>query len=404
VTRIAFLIERKTHYRLLGAVVEEALRRGGRVECWHDWSQSRTNWKGHDFPDLEPAFRSGRPEFIRFRGAADLRERFEVDPPDAVVCVDPPEAGVVGTSAARWFWLQFATDLVLHPTSAQGMEDATALGVFSPWWVKRLRQNFGEALVDAPARRKMVSVGMPMLDLGEEIDADEVRWTYGLPRDRPLVLYLPFPWRSCPVRPWVQRAAAWAPGAWPPHVAGAINRRLGPPRGDRPVVEALRAFCDRNGAALVVKSRLKDPSPAYLRRVAAAHFDEGQEGYHPPLILRLLRCASLCVHFYSAAVVEAVFCGVPSLCLGPAPEAMGLDTIPHATRLYHGREGGLYNWPGAAHWRSLGEAVAGLSRWGLADFPIEPAARKGYVERFLGWDDAKSSARFLDLVSDRVRA
>lgn len=401
-TRVAFVIKRKTHYRLLGAAVEEALRRGWQVECWHDWSHSRTNWKGHDFPDLEPAFRSGAPRFIRYQGLDELGERFQIEPPDAVVCVDPPEPEIAAASPAPWLWLQFATDLVLHPGSARGVHDAAALGVFSPWWVKRLRQNLGEALVDRAARRRMQPVGMPMLDLADEIDPEEVRWQYGLPRHRPLVLYLPFPWRSCPVRPWVQRAARLA-GPRAPHVAGAVNRRLGPPRSDRRIVQALAAFCERNGATLVVKSRLKDPSPKYLRRVAGAHFDERQEGYHPPLTLKLLRCAALCVHFYSAVVVESVFCGVPSLCLGPAPEVMGLDRIANATRLYHGREGGLYNWPGAAHWRALDGAVGELGRAGLADFPLEPAARRAYVERFLGWDDAKSGARFADLIAEQGR-
>ena len=59
-TRVAILIKRKTHYRLLGAVVEEALRRGWRVECWHDWSHSRTNWKGQLAIDISPA----REEFF----------------------------------------------------------------------------------------------------------------------------------------------------------------------------------------------------------------------------------------------------------------------------------------------------------------------------------------------------
>src|SRR5678816_4729959 len=119
-------------------------------------------------------------------------------------------------------------------------------GVFSPWWVECLRETLGESAIDAAARRRMHPVGMPMLDLAEDVDPDEVRHRYGLPRHGPLVLYLPFPWRSCPVRPWVQRAARLA-GAGAPHVAGAVNRGLGPPRGDRRIVEALAVFCARNG-------------------------------------------------------------------------------------------------------------------------------------------------------------
>ena len=395
--RIAFLIKRKNYYRVLGAVIEEALRREWRVECWHDHAHSRTNWKGHEFPDLEPAFRSGAPVFVPYQGTPELAERFEVEPPDAVISVDAPEPAVAPVTRAPWFWLQFAADLVLDPAAARGIGAATAVGLYSPWWARRLRNNVGEGTpLDAAARRKLATVGMPMLDLAPDIDPDEVRWTYGLPRQRPVVLYLPFPLLSTPPRPSLRGLLRRAP-----RLARVARGWLGPPWNDRRFVEALRGFCERNGAALVVKSRRKDPSPTYLRRAAAAHFLD--EPYHPPVILELLRCAALCVHFYSTAVLEAVACGVPSLCLGPAPSDMGLDAL-NATLIHHGREGGIYNWSGAAHWRPVAEALDGLGRWGLADFPIELPARKSYVERFLGFDDAKSSARFLDLVAGRVRA
>jgi hypothetical protein len=164
-------------------------------------------------------------------------------------------------------------------------------------------------------------------------------------------------------------------------------------------VEALSAFCARHGAALVVKGRLKDPTPPYLKRVADAHFED--QPYHPPLILELLRCASLCVHYYSTAVLESVYAGVPSLCLGAEPHEMGLDR-GNATLIHNGRPGGIYNWPGAAHWRFLGEAADGFGRWTLGDFPLDADARRRYVAEFLGPDDGRASVRFLDLVADRL--
>jgi hypothetical protein len=396
VTRIAFLIKRKNHYRVLGALVEEALRRSWAVECWHDHGHARDGWKGHEFPDHVPAFQAGAPRVIAFQGTGELAERFEVDPPDAIVCVDPPDPEVVAVSKAPWFWLQFAADLVLTPDAPQGLRDATAVGMYSPWWTRRLRRNFGEELTSMYVRRKVAAVGMPMLDLAAGIDPDKVRWTYGLPRDRPLVLYLPYPTKSAMPRRWLRQVL----GGWT-RATHAINRRLGPPRADRRIVEALRGFCDRHGAALVVKERVKDPGMPYVRRAAAAMFDESQEAYHPPLILELLRCASLCVHYYSTAALEAVYCGVPSLCIAPEPHEMGLDRH-NATLVHNGRPGGIYNWPGAAHWRPLAEAADGFGRWSLADFPLDPDARRRYVSEFLGPDDGRASVRFLDLVADRL--
>ncbi len=44
------------------------------------------------------------------------------------------------------------------------------------------------------------------------------------------------------------------------------------------------------------------------------------------------------------------------------------------------------------------EAPARLDRLTLADFKIDPEARRRYIERFVGFDDTGSSARVLDVI------
>ena len=93
--------------------------------------------------------------------------------------------------------------------------------------------------------------------------------------------------------------------------------------------------------------------------------------------------------------------GVPSLCLAPGPEDMGLS--PLWTRgLFHVREGGSYNFPGASYCRSLPEVYEGLSRSSLKDFPVDPLARGRFVRTFMGFDDTRSSERVLELVESEV--
>jgi hypothetical protein len=409
--RIAFLIRRKNYYRPLGPVVEEALRRGHPVECWHDWAQPRSGWKGSEFPDTTPAFRAGVPTVIRFHGLADLADRFRMDPPEAVISVDPPEPAVTAVVKTRWFWLQHSADLVLHPGAPQGLLEAEAVGMYSRWWVDKLAAVHRGAWIADDIARKAVVVGMPELDVLPAIDPDEVRRRYGLPAGRPLVLYLPFPLKSFPPTFWLRnvfrpsnraaqalrtllaprRSYAGPRRAYWPHVVKGWN--------DRRLVEALGAFCERNGAALVMKSRVKDPVPRYAQRQAAARFDD--LSYSPPTILELLRCASLCVHVYSTAVLEAVSCGVPSLCVAPEARDMGLEAF-HGDLVHNAAARGIYNWPGAAYVRPLREAFDGFPRWRLDEFPLQTAARREYVERFLGWDDHQSAARFLDLIATRV--
>jgi hypothetical protein len=401
--RLAFAIQRKNYYRLLGPAVEEGLRRGWRVECWHDWSQPRGGAKGSEFPEAAPAMAGGAPEVRTFFGFEDLAERFRQDPPDVVVTLDPPNPAARAASAARWLWLQYSADILFEPTP-QGVLDADAVGAYSAYWIDRMEERYRESGAAREMRRKMQPVGMPELDAVRHIDPDEVRQRLGLPLDRPIVLYLPFPLRSNPPTFWLR--GVFTPSTrlgqaartllarrmeyWPDVREGLNDRRL---------VEAVRRFCDRAGAALVMKSRIKDPIPRYSRRRADRAFYD--LSHHPPTILELLSVASLCIHAYSTTVLEAGYCGVPSLCLAPTDAAMGLPVF--ASEFIHNlKPGWIYNWPGVAYGVPLREAYDGFGRWSLADFPLDASARRDYVERFLGFDDGRSSARLLDLARELV--
>lgn len=402
--RIAFLIGRKNYYRVLGPVVEEALRRGYQVECWHDWSHPRRG-KGYEFPDTVPAFPSGSPVVRAYYGGSDLAKQFGADLGGAVVCLDAPDPTVKAGTKAKWLYLQYSAEIILQQTP-RGVLDADAVAMYSSYWVDQLEARFATFGLGDEIRRKSVTVGVPEMDVVHHIDPEEVRRRLRLPSDRPLVLYLPFPLRSNPQTFWLRHV--YAPSTrvrqalrtllagrleyWP-HVTNRWN--------DRRLVQELRAFCDRNGAVLVMKSRLKDPIPGYARRVAARTLYD--LSHYPPTILELLSVASLCVHAYSTAAFEAAYCKVPSLCLAPDAKDMGIPGLV-SDFVHNGKRGGIYNWPGIAYWRPLVEAFDGLRQWSLADFPLDPRARSDYVERFLGFDDGRSSARLLDLAAQLVES
>ncbi len=395
--RLAFLILRKNYYRLLGPVVEEALSRGHAVECWHDRSGPRRGAKASEFPDSAPAFRSGSPRVLDYQGPVALAERWRLDPPDAVVSIDPPDPEVRSATKARWFWLQYAADILFQQTPA-GVLDADAVGLYSAYWMGRVEERFPDSGIGPELGKKAIVVGAPELDAVRSIDGDEVRRRLGLPPERPIVLYLPFPLRSNIPTAWLrhvhtpstrleQGARTLLARRWEywPHVKNGWN--------DRRVVEAARTFCDRHGALLVMKARVKDPVPWYAARLADRVFYD--LSHHPPTILDLLSIASLCIHFYSTAVMEAASCGVPSLCLAPREEELGPGSFGFGF-VHNGEPGGLYNAPGVAYWRPLCSAFDGLSRWGLGDFPLLAEARRRYVERFLGFDDGRAAGRLLD--------
>jgi len=80
-----------------------------------------------------------------------------------------------------------------------------------------------------------------------------------------------------------------------------------------------------------------------------------------------------------------------------------MDRPAFASELVHNlKPGWIFNWPGVAYGVPLREAFDGLARWSLDDFPLDPGARAEYVERFLGFDDSRSSERLLDLASSLV--
>ena len=123
--------------------------------------------------------------------------------------------------------------------------------------------------------------------------------------------------------------------------------------------------------------------------------------HYPATILELLSVASLCVHFFSSAAYEAVFMGVPSLCLAPEAEDMGLS--PLWTRdLFHVRAGGSYHFPGASYSHGAARGVRSARHGAIGDFPVDPAARARYVRTFMGFDDTKAAERALDLVEATV--
>ena len=406
--RLVFVIERKNYYRVVGPLVDAALRRGWGVECWHDWAQPRWGTKASEFPDAVPSFRWGAPEVVTYHGPEDLVARLGAAAPTAVLALGPPPAGLA--KPVRWIGLQYMTNLV-NPFGPEGFLACEQVLGYSRFWLDHAIEHLegsgalvaGDAATASQMAGRFTAVGVPELDQADTLVPAAIRERFGLPPERPVVLYLPYPARSNPRTFWLRHVyapssrlrrglAVLAAGKlryWP-HVARDWN--------DRRLVASLRAFCDANDALLVVKSRLKDPVPPHTEKLADLVLYD--PSHYPATILELLSASALCVHFFSSAVYEAVFLGVPSLCLAPAAPDMGLSPL-WARGLFHTRPGGSYNFPGVSYRMALEEAFDSLPRSSLKDFPMDPLARARFVETFLGFDDTRSSERVLALVEDR---
>ncbi len=430
--KLAFPIWWRNHYRLLGPVIDRALARGWDVECWHAANEDRKS-RRRVRAEPPPAFRSGTPRFRDYDGNDGLLRLLQEARPDAVVSLRPPDAQ--SANAAPWIGLQYTLDIG-HVVDAQGRTRFDAIGVHTEHWRDRtadawdilefnraraeggLPRQVDRAAVEATMRRCGSVIGFPEMDEFHHIDPAEVRKRYGLDPGRPIVIYCPYPFRSNPRTFWAkhiygarwggrleQLGAAWYRREYASHVARGWD--------DRGVVNAVRAFCDANGAALVVKVRDKEHAigwrslvhrgiPGYLKRAADCIVDDFGTHY-PPAILKLMKTASLCIHSFSTVAYEAAYAGVPSVCVTAAGDDMGFAPIWREWFLSDA-PGTSFNFPGVTYPLSVADMAGGFARRRLADFPLETAARAQYLEKFVGADDGKASDRLLDVAAARAEA
>jgi hypothetical protein len=179
------------------------------------------------------------------------------------------------------------------------------------------------------------------------------------------------------------------------------------PENDVDVARALRTFCDRNGAFLLVKSRRKTPIPDYLRAVADKCIYD--EGFYPPTIVEALSIASFCVSYYSLGILETTVLGVPHLCIAFRPEDY-LD--PRATpaettyfdTFFTRNPGGLFEFENVTRTMSPAEAIAALPGRTLDDFKIDPVIGREYLQKFFGDTDGRSAARAVDAIQTAAQA
>ena len=101
--RLAFLIRRDNHYRLLGPAIDRALARGWDVECWHAADEGLKGDRRLERRQAGPTFRAGRPRQREFRAGGLARLTADVAP-DVVITMYPAP-GVARTGGVRWLGL-----------------------------------------------------------------------------------------------------------------------------------------------------------------------------------------------------------------------------------------------------------------------------------------------------------
>lgn len=404
--KIAFLASRKGYLKVMGSLIQAGLDRGHEAVFLYD-PDERKPGEAVTAGDFS---RWPRARLLAHRRGTPLAPLLATEGAEALVGPSlhfvltgmglGPEMPVMRAAGVRLYSVDYVLDALIGDPEAYLVVDRT---FYTSEHQRRLhwsilQERFDRVRQDVDLASRSAVCGSTMLDQLELVDAAHVRRRLGLTPGQPVVLLMSL--KMAVPEPW--RRHVWGGGPALARTVMAVARghaRLVPEiwkgNGYRTLAEAIRRFCRRNGAVFVVKSREKNRDPGFLRRLADVFVERDEEVY-PYTSIQLMAVADLCIHFQSGAVLEAAVAGVPSLSI-KVPQSH-LHEYPGHHDLFGGREGSLQNFPGIVWFTEHSQAARRLEGSTLGDFKIDPEARRRYVERFLGFDDARSSHRVLDVI------
>ncbi len=405
--KIVFIAHRANYLKHYGPIIDAALGRGWQVECWFQ----QTGGVGKQHLNITPQMlqdtwddQVSTRSFDEKEQVADLVNAHK---PKAIISLHPRGWYLRPSKEMPVFiTLQHSVDTFVEATP-QELASSDRVCLFSPYWLDYAVEYYEMAgiakanEVRAALSEKVAYTGFAQMDAFAHIDPVEVRQRWGVNPNQPVVLLLPVD------------LAGW-PGAWPSFFAAtnALQQWRAFLRGvhaegwgfalkywqwvlrswnDRTLTSAIRDFCDKNGAFLLVKGRKKDPLRAVLLEKADKSFYD--ETHYPATIFEAIAIASLCIVFYSTAAQEAAYAGVPSICV----DRPNKDLVKHML-WRSGELGGPYNYPGVVSWKTIPEAITDFPSQSLDNFYLDETARQEYLLKYNGPGDHKASQRILDLV------
>lgn len=436
--KCVFLVHRTNYYRFFVPLIEESLNRGYQVECWHDKrGEYAKGSKSYTVPSAAalPHFCGTlQPTEKTFSSLEELERMIEaLSSHDFIVSLHHSfficPRGLSSGCKPQWVTLMVGGDSfielerVTQQASAYRIQEIFL--IHSMFWLQKGTTYFeryypeGKKLLDEEFI-KYFAIGNPEMDAFKDISQETVRKKYGIPQKKSILLYLPYPYaRISPVeeafcgmntntavdsqgrylhdkkQPVYQRIRHYLRvvsrivshrEAWRLYRQGITEARM---------MDAVRAFCDRNDLFLVVKPRLKYPVAEPVKQKADLVIWDDELPQNPPILKELLSVAKMTTSFFSSTVLTSIFANVPHLTF----------SLPDA--FFHGDkhrfwftedQPSIYDFPKVCTRWSFERAIQELGSTPLAYFDIDLTQRKAYIEKFIGEDDFHASKRFFDTV------
>ena len=411
--KIAFLASRKGYLKVMGSLIQAALDHGHEALLLTDPGERKPG----EATTAEDLAHWPRARVLPIQRGASLAPPLAREGAEALVGPSlhfvlasmGPEGDIRAVRAAgvRLYSVDYIVEALNSRPEAYRLLDRTFYTSEYErswhWHGSPFKEDFDALGQSLRSARSAIS-GSTMLDQLGLVDREAVRRHLGIGPDKPVVLFMSLKMAV----PEPRRRFVWGDGSALTRTAKAVAHgradlvpEIWKGNGYRALAQATRRFCDRAGAALVVKSRQKNQDPSFLQDVADIFVERDDEVF-PYTSIQLMAVADLCIHFQSGAVLEAAMASVPSISV-EVPLSNAQRKYPAHTFAFDPREGSLSNFPGVAWFTPPEGAVALLERRTLADFRLDPAARRAYVERYLGFDDLDSSRRVLQVIEDDAR-
>lgn len=413
--RLIFPIARTSSYRTLGPIIEAALGdRRWEVELILGPPMAPGEWKAYQNanPGNVPARIRGQCESICVEDVDELVGRLG-------------KADVVISNLGRSFLTGDDTENVEEPLwcavfdASHSADPSNRFGhaAMAFWPTSRYVE---EAILGGVATREHLErtaqvVGYVRADALKVTTRDGTRREWGLDLVRPVVLYIPDGYRFwqapthvtdwyrevwCVSRRWERllRAAVHGRG-W-----RAMREAVREASGHDVVLGALRRFCERAGAQLVLALRRQKHWrgwQAFTRQELAVgdHVIREDEQY-PQTLLRAIQAADLVVCAYrSGAVLEALAAGVPYVTIGVPLRAYTAQVQKFVAWF----DRGVGHQPGATWVIGADEFVAGFADRTLADFTVAQDVLGRVRAAYVGTVDGSSSVRVLAAIGGRLK-
>ena len=309
---ICFYIGRMIYLSYMGPVIECFRNNGDNVTLLCDCRQASSafDYKAYQYPHLEKVQKIfGKDNVRSFHTTEEFVDIIIKDQLQAVFffATDPivkkAKALVVEKKAEVLFMrLQIGLEIM----SCKDLQSTDVVFIFcenwKTWWKKwlmlfKIIPEKDKDCIFEQIETKTIASGFPQFDSIADFDRQSICKKYGLPGDKKIIVYLPFPWRVSfsiwshiiykPQNKIIKLARLLLHRSWQ-HRQEVFNCA-----DDLQVANAIRQFADQNNGFFLVKGRLKNKVPSYLEKLAdKVVFDES---YYPHTTIELMSVADLCL-------------------------------------------------------------------------------------------------------------